>query len=183
MFAIIMPVAVGPAIIGLVYLDRKARKLGIFDQTAADHVHRRAHDGGEAHVDTKEEPTSVAAAAAGTVEDKTWQQKLVRGLIEIDAFGLLLLGFGWSLLLLPFSLKTYAHGGWQNPSMIAMIAVGGVILIAYVIYEVNWAPVPSAPRRLVFNRTFIVCVIVEMFYFGVSLTFPIDDYRRYANAL
>ena len=58
---------------------------------------------------------------------------------EIDAFGLVLLGFGCSLLLLPVSLKTYADGGWRNQSLIAMMIVGGLLLIAYVIYENKWA--------------------------------------------
>jgi hypothetical protein len=91
-------------------------------------------------------------------------EAIKHNLEEIDAFGLILLGFGWSLLLLPFSLKTYADGGWKNPSMIAMMVVGGLLLIAYVIYEILWARVPSAPRRLVFNKTFVMAVIIDSIY-------------------
>ena len=99
----------------------------------------------------------------------TWMEALKNNLEEIDAFGLILLGFGWSLLLLPFSLKTYADGGWKNPSMIAMMVVGGVLLIAYVIYEILWARVPSAPRRLVFNKTFVMSVIIDSIYMRAYL--------------
>ncbi len=51
-----------------------------------------------------------------------WTEAVQDALVEIDAFGLVLLGTGWTLLLLPFSLKTYADGGWRNASMIAMMS-------------------------------------------------------------
>lgn len=85
-------------------------------------------------------------------------------LIEVDAFGLLLMGFGWSLLLLPFSLYPYANDGWRNPSMIAMIVIGGILLIVFTVYEIFWAPFPSMPRRIVYNKTFITCVIIDFIY-------------------
>ena len=44
------------------------------------------------------------------------------------------------------------------------MVVGGVLLIAYVIYEMKWAKVPSAPRRLVFNKTFIMAIIIDSVY-------------------
>ncbi|KAK1623298.1 major facilitator superfamily domain-containing protein [Colletotrichum phormii] len=92
------------------------------------------------------------------------KRNLKRNLIEIDALGLTLLGFGWSLLLLPFSLKTYAEHGWRNQSLIAMMVVGGILLIAYVVYEIKWAKVPSAPRRLVINKTFLMAIVIDSFY-------------------
>jgi hypothetical protein len=35
-------------------------------------------------------------------------------LVEMDAVGLLLLGFAWTMLLLPFSLAPSAKGRWSN---------------------------------------------------------------------
>ncbi|TQN64253.1 Siderophore iron transporter 3, partial [Colletotrichum shisoi] len=93
-----------------------------------------------------------------------WAESLKRSLVEIDAFGLVLLGFGWTLLLLPFSLKTYADHGCRNRSLIAMMVVGGVLLVAYVVYEMKWAKVPSAPRRLVMNKTFLVAIVIDSLY-------------------
>ncbi|EGR52980.1 uncharacterized protein TRIREDRAFT_53378 [Trichoderma reesei QM6a] len=127
MFAIIMPIALGPAVAALIWLDRMAKK------------------------------------KAANI-DQSWTQSLRKHLEEIDAFGLVLLGFGWSLLLLPFSLKTYADHGWRNQSLIAMMVIGGLLLMAYVFYEMKVARVPSAPRRLVFNRTFIMAIIIDSFY-------------------
>lgn len=83
---------------------------------------------------------------------------------EIDAFGLILMGFGWSLLLLPFSLYSYAQGGWSNPSMIAMLIVGPILLIIYGVYEICWAPFPSMPKRIVYNKTFLTCVLINFIY-------------------
>ncbi|TWU78519.1 hypothetical protein ED733_000767 [Metarhizium rileyi] len=162
MFAIIMPAAVCPAIATLVYLDRKAKKSGTVNLASSGEAHRLEKDTTEQAGDagTTQVDTVTMATAQGS-----WFEKFRRGLVEIDAFGLVLLAFGWTLLLLPFSLKTYAQNGWANPSLIAMFVVGGVLLIAYVVYEIKWAIMPSAPRRLVFNKTFIVCVIIEASYF------------------
>lgn len=147
MFAIIMPVALGPAIAVLIWLDRKARKDGIVN-LASSNATRRADD-------------------IHTGASRTLWESLKHNLEEIDAFGLILLGFGWSLLLLPFSLQTYANDGWRNPSMIAMMIVGGVILIAFVVYEMKWARVPSAPHRLVFNKTFVMAIVIDSFYMRI----------------
>ncbi|KAG7892614.1 hypothetical protein KL936_000788 [Ogataea polymorpha] len=90
--------------------------------------------------------------------------KIKHALIEIDALGLILLGFAFSLMLLPCSLYSYAKGGWHNPSMIAMEVVGGVFLIMYTIYEIWIAPYPLLPKRVLLNRTFICCVIIDFCY-------------------
>ena len=167
MFAIIMPVAIGPAIVILISLDRKARKQGIVNMASSNAARRAAKDVAEKEGTEAPRGTVVAVAAP---PDSTWTQSLIRNWHEIDAFGLILLGFGWSLLLLPFSLKTYAENGWRNPSMIAMVAAGGALLIAYVVYEMKWAKMPSAPRRLVFNKTFIMAVVIDSFYFRTFLS-------------
>lgn len=45
--------------------------------------------------------------------------------INVAAFGLLLLGFGFAILLSPFSPNGSADNGWRNPSLIATIIVAG----------------------------------------------------------
>lgn len=161
MFAIIMPVALGPAIITLIHLDWKARKEGTVNIAASNAARRAAKELAER--EGYEVPRGIVAAPAAEPAS-TWVESFRRNVEEIDAFGLLLLGFGWSLLLLPFSLKTYADHGWRNRSLIAMMVVGGLTLIAYVVYEIKWAKIPSAPKRLVLNRTFIMAIIIDSFY-------------------
>ncbi|KAF6816301.1 siderophore iron transporter [Colletotrichum plurivorum] len=161
MFAIIMPAALSPAIGTLLYLDKKAKKDDIVNIASSNAARRAArHLAGEKGY----EGPHGAIIAPAAEEKTTWTQSLKRNLIEIDAFGLILLGFGWSLLLLPFSLKTYADHGWRNQSLIAMMVVGGVLLIAYGVYEIKWAKVPSAPRRLVMNKTFLMAIVIDAFY-------------------
>lgn len=163
MFAIIMPVVIGPAIVVLVWLDRKARKHGIVNMASSNADRRAARDMAEQN--GYDGPRGIIIAPAAT-DGMPWHKKLKHNLDEIDAVGLLLLGFGWALLLLPFSLKTYAKGGWKNPSLISMMVVGGVLLICYVVYEIKWAKMPSAPRRLVFNKTFVMAIVIDSFYFS-----------------
>ncbi|KAJ3905942.1 major facilitator superfamily domain-containing protein [Lentinula edodes] len=146
MFAIIMPVDLCPAIFTLIYLDRKAHREGIINLSSSGAVRR------------------LALAEGRYKEQARWTVRTKQILSEIDAFGLILLGFGWSLLLLPFSLKTYAEGGWHNPSLQAMMVVGGVLLIVYVFYEIYVASVPSTPKRILKNKTFIMAVIIDFVY-------------------
>ncbi|KAJ9133838.1 Siderophore iron transporter [Pleurostoma richardsiae] len=161
MFTIIMPAALGPAIATLIYLDRKAKKDGIVNIASSNAARRAARELAERQ--GHEAPHGVVVAPAAEPAG-SWVESLKRNLEEIDAFGLILLGFGWSLLLLPFSLKTYAEHHWKNPSLIAMMIVGGLLLIAYVVYEIKWAKIPSAPRRLVMNKTFVMAVVIDGFY-------------------
>ncbi|WQF86910.1 Putative major facilitator superfamily, MFS transporter superfamily [Colletotrichum destructivum] len=162
MFAIIMPAALGPAIATLLYLDRKARNEGVVNLASSNAARRAAKELAEEK--GYDGPRGAIVAAAPLEPSATWTESLKRSLVEIDAFGLVLLGFGWTLLLLPFSLKTYADRGWRNQSLIAMMVVGGVLLVAYVVYEMKWAKVPSAPRRLVMNKTFLMAIVIDSFY-------------------
>lgn len=80
-----------PCICVLIYLERKAIKgtVGITSSRAA----RR-------HLKQVEEAQAGERAAADIepLLDEPWAAKFKRGLHEIDALGLLLLGFGWSLV-------------------------------------------------------------------------------------
>lgn len=162
MFAIIMPVALGPAVAALIWLDRMAKKKGIAN-IASSNAARRTVNNSADQEDQEKAINTVTTPMAGNTKQQ-WTHSLRMHLEEIDAFGLILLGFGWSLLLLPFSLKTYAEHGWRNESLIAMMILGGLFLIAYVVFEMKFARVPSAPRRLVFNKTFIMAIIIDSFY-------------------
>lgn len=167
MFAIIMPVALGPAVATLIWLDRMAKKKGIANIASSNAARRTMISSANQKNQEKAIDTITTPLADNTKQQ--WMHSLKTNLEEIDAFGLILLGFGWSLLLLPFSLKTYAEHGWRNQSLIAMMILGGLFLIAYVVFEIKFARVPSAPRRLVFNKTFIMAIIIDSFYMRESI--------------
>ncbi|VDB82796.1 unnamed protein product [Peniophora sp. CBMAI 1063] len=146
MWAIILPVSTLPVIGALMWLNFRAKKLGI-------------------------RPAVEQAAVAETGAERVSQaptvslgQRAMAIINELDAFGLILLGFGWSLFLLPFSLESAAKGGWSNPSMIAMIIVGILCLIAYVLFERFASPIPSFPRRILRNKTFMMCIVIDFMY-------------------
>jgi hypothetical protein len=109
-------------------------------------------------------PDHQSMMIRATQPSRSWHQALQDNLVEIDAFGSVLLGFGWSLILLPSSFRSYANGVWRNLSLITMMIMGGLLLIVYVVYEICWSRVPSAPRRLIFNKTFLMSLMIGTFY-------------------
>lgn len=87
---------------------------------------------------------------------------------DLDIFGILLLAAGISLILLPLTLAPNASGEWRNPSMIAMLVIGGVICIVFPFWERSTKLAPKAffPPNLFKNRTVIAGVAIAFFYFS-----------------
>jgi hypothetical protein len=93
---------------------------------------------------------------------------------DLDLFGLLLLAAAISLILLPLTLAPNASGQWHNPSMIAMLVIGGVTLIIFPFWETSKKLAPKAffPPELFSNRTVIVGTLIAFFYFSNPLSPP-----------
>lgn len=128
------------------------------------HLERRAIKSGLVDIDTARtgaDDTKVEKVAKAKVPI---YRQILQVANELDTVGLILMGFGWSLLLLPFSLAPQAKGGWNNPSMIAMLVVGALCLLCFPLYEWKVARYPSAPNRLLRNRTFVTAVIIDFIY-------------------
>jgi MFS family permease len=87
---------------------------------------------------------------------------------DLDFFGLCLLAAGISLILLPLTLAPGAKGEWSNPSMIAMLVVGGVCLIIFIPWENSKKLAPKAffPPDLFKDRTVVVGTLIAFFYFS-----------------
>ena len=64
------------------------------------------------------------------------------------------MGFAFALLLTPITLSAYATNGYKNPSLIAMLVIGGVLFIAWGVWDGLYAAYPIMPKR-VLNRTFV----------------------------
>lgn len=144
MFAIMVPVLLTPAIFTLYAMQRRGEKMGMVT-IAGSKAERTGADG---------------ASKKGAAH---WSKLLYQGLIDIDIVGLIILGVSFALLLLPLTLAEDADGQWKNGSIIAMLVVGFVLLIAFVLYEVYLAPVPLMTQRVLKNRAFIAGVIVFTF--------------------
>lgn len=78
---------------------------------------------------------------------------------------MLLTIFGFSLLLLPFSLDAYAPQGWATGYIIAMIVLGVVLLVAFVLWEKYLAPVQYFPFRFLKDRTILGACGLYFFLF------------------
>ncbi|KAA8621644.1 ProP Permease of the major facilitator superfamily [Pyrenophora tritici-repentis] len=87
--------------------------------------------------------------------------------LDLDAFGLLLFAAAISLILLPLTLAPNANGEWKNGSMIAMLVIGGVLLIAFPFWETSKKLAPNAffPPELFKEKTIIAGVMIAFFYF------------------
>lgn len=89
---------------------------------------------------------------------------------DLDAGGLLLFAAAISLILLPLTLAPNADGKWSNPSMIAMLVIGGVFLLLFPLWETSKKLAPTAffPRGLFKEQTIIAGVLIAFFYFSKS---------------
>ncbi|KAK7414847.1 hypothetical protein QQX98_006362 [Neonectria punicea] len=83
--------------------------------------------------------------------------------IEADMFGIFILAAGMTLFLLPMSIYSRQPEGWKSPMIIAMIIVGGLLIIAFVLWEKYLAPVTFIPFKLLADRT--------VFFGGLMFTF------------
>lgn len=147
MFAIMVPVLLTPAIFTLYAMQRRGEKMGMVTIAGS-----------------KQERTGAVAADGTTQKGAVhWTKLLYRGLIDIDILGLILLGVSFALLLLPLTLAEDAENGWESANIIAMLVVGFVLLIAFVLFEMYLAPVPLMSQRVLKNRAFIAGVIVFTF--------------------
>ena len=85
--------------------------------------------------------------------------------VQFDVVGMLLTIAGWSLLLLPFSLASYAPDGWSSYYIILMIVLGVVCLAGFVIWERYFAPVPYIPCKFLKDRTILGACFMYGFMF------------------
>lgn len=77
--------------------------------------------------------------------------------------------FGWSLLLLPFSIASRAPDGWNTGYIIAMIVLGAVLLIAFGVWEKFFAPVSYFPWKYLKDRTILGACLLYGFMFASIL--------------
>lgn len=149
MFAIMIPVLLTPTIWTLYGMQHKAKKMGMVSMGDSGLARKQG-------VDMKgfNQYRSLARTAV----------------IEMDLVGLLLLGMAFSLVLLALNLAPAASGGWSNPSMIAMLVVGFVILGIFIAYEALVASVPITPKRIPMNRAFLAAMMVNVFNQMASAT-------------
>ncbi|EPY53884.1 siderophore-iron transporter Str1 [Schizosaccharomyces cryophilus OY26] len=84
---------------------------------------------------------------------------------KLDIIGLILMTAGFSLFLLSISLAGSDNSKWSDAKYIVMIVIGGVCIIASILYELYVASFPAIPFNLMREPTIgAACVISLLFY-------------------
>ncbi|KAI0759140.1 drug:h+ antiporter [Trametes elegans] len=151
MFAILVPASLSPLIVTLFWAERKAKRLGLVPAPPA-----------------KPEVKPSLVRRVWTVMD------------QLDVVGLALLGAAVALILLPLTLAKNAKGRWHNPSMIAMVVVGCVLLPVFALWDIYVAKRPVIARRFLFNSTVVCAAWIGFFDF---LSFYISNTYLYSFIL
>lgn len=88
--------------------------------------------------------------------------------VEFDVIGMLLTVFGWSMLLLPFSLVYTAPQGWKTGYIIALIILGVFLLGAFVIWERYYATVSYFPFKFLKDPTILgACLLYGIMFISI----------------
>ncbi|KAJ4267371.1 hypothetical protein NW762_003476 [Fusarium torreyae] len=85
--------------------------------------------------------------------NRTWYQSTYHYAREFDAVGLLLITAGIALFLLPFNIYSYQAEQWKAPIVICFFIFGGLLIIAFAVWEKFLAPVKFLPYHLLTDRT------------------------------
>ncbi|GME51750.1 putative abc multidrug transporter protein [Neofusicoccum parvum] len=109
-----------------------------------------------------------AGFADREVSGRTFWESTKYYFVEFDVIGMLLITAGWSLLLLPLTIATYQAEKWQTPYIIAMIVLGGVLNIAFGIWEKWFSPVSFVPFHLLVDRTVLPACLLSSCLFIAS---------------
>ncbi|SJL02116.1 related to siderophore iron transporter mirC [Armillaria ostoyae] len=137
MFAILVPASLSPLIITLVWAERKAKRLGL-----------------------------VPEKPKASNSDKSLLQRTLEVISQLDVVGLVLIGTSVALILLPLTLAENASGGWNNPSMIAMLVIGCVLFPAVGPWEFKFAKYPVIPMRFITNFTVISFYLTYVYLYS-----------------
>ena len=150
MFAILVPASLSPLIITLYWAENKAKKLGLVDEAI-----RRATPG---YVEPVKEQLTIT-------------QRIWRFAEQLDLVGLVLLGAAVSLILLPLTLSQTAKSGWKNPSIIAMLVIGVILLFVFAGWDFKFAKKPVVAWRFMRNRSVTAAAWIGFFDFVSLISF------------
>ncbi|GES60477.1 siderophore iron transporter mirB [Aspergillus terreus] len=95
---------------------------------------------------------------------RTFLQHVWYYIKEFDLFGVLVFSAGLTVFLLPFSIASDAPNGWGTGYIIAMIVVGCVMLVIFILHEVFVAPVPMLNFSFISDRTVIGACLLDATY-------------------
>ncbi|OAL28177.1 hypothetical protein AYO20_09596 [Fonsecaea nubica] len=83
---------------------------------------------------------------------------------EFDVLGVFLFAAGLIIFLLPFNIASIAPDGWATGYIIAMIVVGFVLIVTFVLNELFLAPVPFMKFNFLSDRTLMGACLLDFVY-------------------
>ncbi|KAJ2979716.1 hypothetical protein NQ176_g3083 [Zarea fungicola] len=113
------------------------------------------------HIQAKKQGLIQRREASG----RTTLQSIKHYTVEFDLFGISILTFALSFLLLPFSLAPRAPQQWATPYIIALIVLGVLLIPVFVVWEAKFAPVQFLPFRYLKQGTIIGSSLLVGFMF------------------
>lgn len=137
MFAILVPVSLAPIIVTLLWAQWKARSL---------------------------RGPRVKPVRTGAWYTR-WARALLRGAIDMDLLGLLLIAASLALILLPLGLAPKASRGWHTPSMLAMIIIGAILFPIMLVFEWKVPNKPVIPMRWLRRGPILGACLIGFFDF------------------
>ncbi|KAJ8653435.1 hypothetical protein O0I10_010871 [Lichtheimia ornata] len=96
--------------------------------------------------------------------DRSIFQRIWHVITEFDIMGVFMFSAGLVVFLLPFNIADSAPNGWATAYIIAMIVVGFVMLILFILFETFIAPVPLFNFALLSDRTVIGACLLNATY-------------------
>ncbi|KAK5953383.1 MFS sugar transporter [Knufia fluminis] len=112
------------------------------------------------------------AFKSGAVEKKvshrTWWQSIGHYFIELDVVGIILITAAFSMILLPFSIASYAPKGWASGYIIAMEVLGVLCIPAFYVWERYFSPVQFLNWHYLTERTIIgSCLLYGVMFISI----------------
>ncbi|KAK4198705.1 hypothetical protein QBC40DRAFT_283374 [Triangularia verruculosa] len=95
--------------------------------------------------------------------------RVKEAVIQMDLLGILILGVGLSMFLVPIAIYTYQEDKWRSPLIICLLIFGGLLVAGFVAYEKWLAPVNFVPIHLLRHPNVLLagCMLTLIFASGM----------------
>jgi SIT family siderophore-iron:H+ symporter-like MFS transporter len=83
---------------------------------------------------------------------------------QLDVIGLFMFVIGFGLFFVTITLANSQTSRWSDGHSIAQLVLGGIFVIAFIIWERYYSPHPLLPFALLRRKTVIGCVLIALFH-------------------
>ncbi|KAL4916481.1 major facilitator superfamily domain-containing protein [Aspergillus aurantiobrunneus] len=96
---------------------------------------------------------------------RVWWRSIVHYAVQFDVVGIILITAVFSLILLPFSIASYATNGWASGYIIAMEVLGVACIPTFYAWERYFSPVQFLPWKYLKEPTIIgLCMLYGVMF-------------------